>query len=367
VSPRRHTLTGYLASVTVVAVCALVSVAGAAFLQTAALTMVFPLAVLIVTARFGVGPAVLTAVGGVLVFDFVFVPPALAFAVPGLKDGVTLAVMVVVGAVASVMAEQLRRQVQMARHQADLEALRNALLSAISHDLRTPLSALVGASAALCEGRLDPEEHVQFSRMVNDEAHRLSRLVGNLLELTRLSSGRIDRQHKAEAIDEVIGSALRRLERLIDGRRVLTHVPESIPLAAFDPVLVEQVLINLVENVVRHTGAGSPVEIAARVRDGDIVVEVADRGPGVAPGDEERVFEKLYRGDKDRRGDGGAGLGLTICRAIVTAHDGRIWLENRPGGGSVVRFTLPLSRTPLADPDVRGIRSAADVRRHAHP
>jgi two-component system, OmpR family, sensor histidine kinase KdpD len=308
--------------------------------------MVFPLGVLVVTARFGIGPAIFTAVGGVLVFDFVFVPPAMAFAWPDLRDGLTLAVMLAVAAVASLLAEQLRRQLQSARRQAEIEKLRNALLSALSHDLRTPLTSLVGASTVLCENRLEPRQRHQFSRMVAAEARRLSRLVNNLLELTRLEAGRVHATQAHQAIDEAIGSALSRLEPQLLGRRVSTEVPEEIPLVVFDPVLIEQVIINLVENIVNHAGPASPVEIAARDCDDEIVVQVADRGPGVASGDEEKVFEKLYRARAGN--DRGVGLGLTICRAIVKAHDGRIWLENRPGGGAVVYFTLPLGPSTLA-------------------
>jgi two-component system, OmpR family, sensor histidine kinase KdpD len=139
----------------------------------------------------------------------------------------------------------------------------------------------------------------------------------------------------------VIGSALYRLEKELGSRSVRTHVPEEVPLTTFDPILIEQVMINLVENAIRHTPANSPIYISAWVHEDDIIVEVADRGPGVPIGDEERVFEKFYRVGGLRQGDGGMGLGLTLCRAIVAAHDGRIWLDNRPGG-AVVRFTLPI-------------------------
>ena len=337
---------GYLAALAVVALCGAVSVAGAPILQTAAFIMVFPLGVLMVTVRHGVGPAVFTAAGGVLVFDYIFVPPAWAFAIPGVKDGLTLIVMVVVAAVASVLAERLRRQAEKARRHAEVEGLRNALLSALSHDLRTPLTALVGASAALCEERLEVGQRRAFTHMVAEEARRLNRLVTNLLDLTRLESGRVRVKQVPQTIDEVIGSALCRLERQLEGRCVRTNVPEHIPMAAFDPVLIEQVIINLVENAMRHAGASSPIEIASRFEVDSILVEVADRGPGVRSGDEERVFEKLYRGPS-AVGDGGVGLGLTICRAIVTAHDGRIWLENREGGGAIVRFTLPVRALAL--------------------
>ncbi len=330
---RLASLGGYLGALAVIALCTSFSMAGASILQTAAFAVAFPFAVLVVTARFGVGPAVLAGAAGALVFDFVVVPPSIEFTALNLKDGLTLVLMLVVAAGASVLVTRLRDQAQSARRQVEAERLRNALLNAVSHDLRTPLTAIVGASTALCEGQLDAAERLEFSHMMAYESRRLSRLVANLLDLARLESGR--------SSDEIIGSALCRLERQLQGRQVCTDVREDIPFVAFDPVLIEQVLVNLLENVIRHAGATSPIEIVARREDDGILVEVSDHGPGVAKGDEERVFEKLYRGQRPKSADGGVGLGLTICRAIVTAHQGRIWLENRPGGGAVVRFSLP--------------------------
>jgi two-component system sensor histidine kinase KdpD len=293
---------------------------------------------------------VFTGIAGLLVFDFVFVPPALAFAVPDAKNTLTLVLMMAVAGVTSVLAELLRKRAQEARHQVEIEKLRNALLSALSHDLRTPLTALVGASTALCDEQLAPQTRLAFSRLIATEARHLSRLVRNLLEMTRLESGRMAPNATPQAIDEIIGAALVHLESALRGRRVQTSVPEQVPLVAFDPVLIEQVLVNLVENAVRHAGPESPIEIRARTRDGHVVVEVADRGPGIPPGHEARVFERLYRG-RNASSDGGLGLGLTICRAIVTAHRGRISLENRPGGGAVASFTLPIHST--ADPEAK--------------
>jgi two-component system sensor histidine kinase KdpD len=228
-----------------------------------------------------------------------------------------------------------------------VEHVRNALLSALSHDLRTPLTVLVGASTALCEQPLDAVQRRDFTLMVAEEARRLNRLVGNLLELTRLESGKPNVTHSAQAIDEVIGSALWRLDRALEGHALETHLADGVPLAFFDPVLLEQVVINLVENALRHAGPSSPIEISARSSEDGILVEVADRGPGVPPGDEERVFEKFYRA-RGAQGDGGIGLGLTICRAILLAHDGKIWLRNRPAGGLVVSFSLPVSSAARA-------------------
>jgi two-component system sensor histidine kinase KdpD len=343
-----------------VALCTVVSVAGAEILQTTAFVLVFPVGVL-AAARYGVGPAALAAGVEILVFDFMFVPPAMAFAIPGPKDTLTLVVMVAVATLVSLLAEQLRQQALAARRQTEVERLRNGLLSALSHDLRTPLTVLVGASSALCEERLDPGQRREFSRMVAEESRRLSRLVGNLLELTRLESGRAHVRQTAQAIDEVIGSALCRLERQLEGRSVRTRVAEDVPLVFFDPVLLEQVVINLIENAIRHAGPASPIEISASL-DGDaIVVQVADRGPGVPPGHEEKVFEKFYRAPGASPGDGGVGLGLTICRAIVAAHDGRIWFANRPDGGAIVCFTVPVcsaARALESPPSGRALEEA---------
>jgi two-component system sensor histidine kinase KdpD len=359
---RLRILRGYVAGLVVVGIGLLVSVVGVSIVPTAAFGIVFPLGVLIVTARYGIGPAVLTAVGGVLVFDYVFVPPFLAFALPDLKNGVTLGVMVAVAAVASVLAEQLRRHAERSDHQAKVERIRNALLSALSHDLRTPLTVLVGASSALCDHELEPRQQHELAQMIAEEARRLNRLVANLLELTRLEAGGVRVKQVPQAIDDVIGSALRRADPLLRGWQVSTHVPEEIPFAAFDPVLIEQVLINLIENAVSHAANGLGLEIAARRSGSEIVVEVLDRGSGVPRGEEEKVFEKLYRARKDR---GGAGLGLTICRAIVTAHGGRIWLENRPGGGgAIVRFTLPVDASA---PDLLPLAGEAGVPASASP
>jgi K+-sensing histidine kinase KdpD len=359
---RFRILGGYVAGLLVVGLGLFVSVVGVSILPTAAFGIVFPLGVLIVTARYGIGPAILTAVGGVLVFDYVFVPPFLAFAVPDLKNGVTLAVMVAVAAVASVLAEQLRRHARRSDHQAEVERIRNALLSALSHDLRTPLTVLVGASSALCDDELEPRQRRDLAHMIAEEARRLNRLVANLLELTRLEAGGVRVKRVPQAIDEVIGAALRRADPLLRGWQVSTHVPEEIPFAAFDAVLIEQVLINLIENAVHHAGSGLRVEIAAHLNGDEIVVEVLDRGSGVPYGEEEKVFERLYRVRNDRSG---AGLGLTICRAIVTAHGGRIWLENRPvGGGAIVRFTLPVD---AGAPDLAPLGAEPVVQASASP
>jgi two-component system, OmpR family, sensor histidine kinase KdpD len=186
----------------------------------------------------------------------------------------------------------------------------------------------------------------------HEEALRLNRLVRNLLDMTRLDAGALKVKKELQPLEEVVGAALYRLDDRLRGRPVGTSIPQDLPLAAFDAILIEQVLINLIENAVKHTPAGSPIDVAARALEGEVEIEVADRGPGVDRPNVERVFEKFFR---VREGEGGGvGLGLTICRGIVSAHAGRIWVEERPEGGASFRFTLPLDHLvepppPLAE------------------
>jgi K+-sensing histidine kinase KdpD len=343
---------GYAWGGMVLLACSAFWVLGVSMAHVAESVIVFPVGVLFVAARFGMGPAICTTVAGVLLYDFLFIPPTRTLLVADSRSLVTLVVMMAVAAAATVLAEQLRRREDDARRQTEVERLRNALLSALSHDLKAPLTALIGAGTVLCDDGVEERERKAFARMVADEATRLNRLVGTLLELTRLESGGVNVNRTPQAIDELIGGVLCRLEGPLRGRAVRTDVPDAIPLIACDPVLLHQVILNLLENVIRSTPAGSPVDISVRRERESILVEVADRGPGVIRGDEARVFDRLYRGVDPSKGDGGVGLGLAICRAIIAAHGGRIWLQNRAEGGAVVRFTVPIGPTVGAQPPV---------------
>ncbi len=151
-----------------------------------------------------------------------------------------------------------------------------------------------------------------------------------------------------QSLEELLGVVLTRLRRQLEGRALRVDVPPDLPLIKADGILLQQVLMNLLENAAKYTPAGSPIEIAARAGEKEVVVEVADRGPGLASGEEERIFDKFHRAG--RHGDRiGTGLGLTVCKGIVQLHGGRIWAENRPGGGAVFRFALPLESPPAID------------------
>ena len=229
------------------------------------------------------------------------------------------------------------------RLQAEREKLRNSLLSAVSHDLRTPLAAITGASSALLEagGELDLAARRELATSIYDESERLSRLVGNLLEMTRLESGAFRLKKEWQPIDEVLGAAVERLRRLLAGHEVQVVVPPEPLLVRLDEVLIQEVLLNLIENAAKFAPEGSRIRISAKEDDGVATIEVSDEGPGIQAGQEDRIFDKFFR-DPVGAGRAGAGLGLAIAKGIVELHGGRIWAENRPEGGAVFRFTLPL-------------------------
>jgi two-component system sensor histidine kinase KdpD len=208
-------------------------------------------------------------------------------------------------------------------------------------------------------GPQDENTRKRLVETAHGEALRLNRLLANVLEMSRLEAGALQVRSEPQSLEEVVGAALTRLEDRLEGRDVTTDLPDSLPLVAFDPVLIEQVLVNLIENATKYSPHGAPIEIRARMGDGCAEVEVADRGPGVRERDAGRIFDKFYR--VDEKEGGGVGLGLAICRGIVTAHGGRIWVQARDGGGASFRFTLPASPGPRDPGAGSEIREDADA------
>jgi two-component system, OmpR family, sensor histidine kinase KdpD len=239
-----------------------------------------------------------------------------------------------------------------ARGAIEAERLRTALLSSLSHDLRTPLGTIEGAASSLLEapGALEVDARHELLQSILEESRRMTRLVTNLLDMIRVETGALAVQKEWQPLEEALGVALLRLEERLRAHPVQTRLPSDLPLVPIDELLIEQVFINLLENAVKYTPPGTPISVTAWPENGAVVVEVADRGPGVPPGEEEAVFGRFYRTSSAATADAGAGsgLGLTICRGIIAAHAGRIWLERRPGGGAAVRFTLPLAGPPMA-------------------
>jgi two-component system sensor histidine kinase KdpD len=224
----------------------------------------------------------------------------------------------------------------------EAERTRSALLRTVSHDLRTPLASVRGAAEVLLEpgqGPTDPAQR-EMLETIRDEARRLTRLVNDLLDLTRLESETFRVRKEWCPVEEIVGSALGRMEEAVKGRDVRVDLPGDLLMVPVDIVLVEQVLMNLLDNATRYSPAGSPVEIRARAAPGAVFVEVLDRGPGIPPGLERRIFEPFFRAGGGA-GAEGTGLGLAVCEAVMRVHGGAIEALARDGGGTVMRFTFP--------------------------
>jgi two-component system sensor histidine kinase KdpD len=310
--------------------------------------MFYLLAVLWVSTRHAAGPAALTSVLGVAAFDFCFVPPYLTFTVHDQQYLVTFTVMLSTALVISTLTRRGRQQseaARAARARLEEESLRNTLLSGVSHELRTPLAAITGAAGALAGagGTLAPDARDEMIRTVAAGAERMEQLITNLLDMTRLESGGLALKKEWQPVEELVGSALHEVDRRLRGRAVRTDLPPGLPPVSADAVAMQQVLLNLLDNALRYTPDDSPLDVTARGAGGQLVLEVSDRGPGLPPGTEERVFEKFFRA-RPAEGPRGVGLGLAIARGIVEAHGGTLTAHNRPGGGATFRLTLPAAR-----------------------
>jgi len=234
---------------------------------------------------------------------------------------------------------------QRALLKAETESLRNTLLSSISHDLRTPLSAITGAATTLLQGDvlIDTESRLDLVKTIQEEAEHLNLIIKNVLDMTRLESGAIKLNKEWQSLEEIVGVVLNRLGDRLKDHPVTVKLPANLPLIPFDGLLIEQVLVNLFDNAIKYTPKGTPLELSASESFYTVTVSLDDRGPGIPPGEEERIFEKFVSG---RATGGGVGLGLAICRTIINAHGGKIWAENRPDGGAVFRFTLSSAGLP---------------------
>jgi two-component system sensor histidine kinase KdpD len=230
------------------------------------------------------------------------------------------------------------------------ERLRNSLLAALSHDLRTPLTVLVGLaeSLALTAPKLSSAQ-LETAQAIQDEARRMSTLVSNLLDMARIESGEVTLNLQWQPLEEVVGAALDAARGMLQQHKVVVQLPRDLPLIKIDAVLIERVLVNLFENVSKYTPAGSTVTLSARVVADQLSVSIADDGPGLPAGREEAVFQKFTRGERESATPG-VGLGLAIVRALVEAHQGKVTAAQRPGGGAVFTFTMPLGIPPrIAD------------------
>jgi K+-sensing histidine kinase KdpD len=343
-----QTRTDYLIGIAVVSACTAISVLLRSHFAWENFAMVYLVGVTAVSVRCRRGAAMLTAILSVSAFYYFIVPIHDSFVLEDSTYIITLSAMLVVALVISTLIDKVRSQaaaVRDAEIAIETERMRNSLLSAVSHDIKTPLSAIYGAATSILEeeDRLDRAGRRELVQSIADEAERLNRVVTNLLEMTRLDAG-FQVKKDWYPLEEIIGASLTRLEKPLGGRPVTIRIPPDLPMICIDDVLLEQVFINLLDNVIKYTPPGTGVEIAAAVVGEQISISIRDGGSGFPPGDEERVFEKFFRGKTN--GVRGLGLGLAICRAIIQGHQGVIFGENGPNGGAVVRFQLPIGGAP---------------------
>jgi two-component system sensor histidine kinase KdpD len=239
----------------------------------------------------------------------------------------------------------LSEDIDRTRIAAETERLRAALLTSISHDLRTPLASILGSASTLRSqyGSLDERSREELAGTIQEEAERLNRFIANLLDMTRLESGAIAPNLDFVDVGDIAGSAIRRASGVLARHEIRVEIASDLPMLKLDPVLFEQVLFNLLDNAAKYSPPGSKVELHA-ARDGSLIrLEVADEGDGIPPGDLERIFDKFYRVQAVDRKRAGTGLGLAICRGFVEAMGGTIRAANRSDRrGALLSIMLPV-------------------------
>ncbi len=225
------------------------------------------------------------------------------------------------------------------------DELKTALLNAVSHDLRTPLASIIASAGSLLQEDVawTPEERREFAEGIEEEAQRLNRIVGNLLDLSRLEGGSLRPEKGWYDLGALVDDVVGRLRPVTAGHPVTVSMPEELPPVHLDYVEIDQVLSNLLENAAKYAPSGTPIEITVQQAPAELRVAVADHGPGIPPAALPRLFEAFYRGESDQPRPQGQGVGLAVAKGLVEAHGGRIWAENRAGGGARFVFTLPLA------------------------
>ena len=345
--PEQHLLALVAVVVTIVVVGALdTAVPG---LQTLVLLYVVPITV--AATRWGFGPAITAALASALGHDILFIEPVGSLTIARTDEALGLVLLLFTALVNSHLAVLARRGADRA-HEAEIarrsDALKTALLRTVSHDLRTPLASIKASVSGLRQpdARYSHEDEAELLAAIEEEADRLTRLVTDLLDASRLEAGALTPDCRPHDLAELVDTVVRRLQPLLGDRPLAVEIPETLPSVPFDYTQIDRVVTNLLENAAVHTPPGTPLAIRIRPDGDEIRVEVSDNGPGVPPEERERLFRPFERGQTGARG---SGLGLAIARGFAEAHGGRIWVETVPSGGA--RFVVALPLHPAGSPD----------------
>jgi two-component system, OmpR family, sensor histidine kinase KdpD len=310
------------------------------YVPVLSLGALYVFAVLPVAVWWGLGLATAVSIASMLAFNFFFLEPRHTFALYDSSNWLALAVYLVTAVVVSALATRARRRAEVAIEAEALrrsDAMKTAVLRAVSHDLRSPLTAIVAAASGLADPqvRLDREDHDELVASIRAEAERLDRIVGNLLDMSRLQSGVAEPHRELWTVDDLVSRAL---EQVGPGsERVQTQLGEHVPPVEVDATQIERVLVNLIDNALKFSPPGTPVLVQTEPRGRELLVHVHDSGGGVAQADRELVFEPFRRAKAESRG---AGLGLAIARGFAEVNGGRVWTDDGPDGHFVLALPV---------------------------
>lgn len=340
-------LSGYFLAACIIILCTYINHLLFHYVDHSNLIMLYLLGTIFVATRTPgkYGPAIFSAILSTLCFDFFFTPPFYSFNVSDIQYFFTLLVMLTVTHTIIHLTICVQNQCMAARNakeQAEAERIRNIMLTSISHDLRTPLTVIMGSASTLLQMKSTNGNVTELSKNIYLESKRLNHLVTNILQIVRLESGTVKVSKQLYAIEDIINSALGRFDEEWISRKVNVNIAQYMPLIPLDHILIEQVLNNLIDNALKYSEKNSPIEITARLKNRQALVKVGDRGVGIQSGDINNIFEKFYRVENADQTRSGFGLGLAICKHIILAHHGKIWAEQRKDGGTFFYFVLPL-------------------------
>jgi two-component system sensor histidine kinase KdpD len=341
------------------------------------------LVVLFVATRLGSRPAVLASIAGVFCFNLFFLPPVGTLSIADPENWIALAAFLITAVTVGELSARVKRRAQEAEagrreierlydelrsaferasHAEALrqsERLKSALLDAVTHDLRTPLTSIKASVTTLLEelkstatdgspGLLGEEGRREMLEVINEECDRLNRFIEGLVEMARIEAGEFRLRRRWGTIEEMVEMAIARAKKLTDQHRLAVEIDKDLPIVRVDPSAVSEVIYALVDNAAKYSSAGTPIRISASRAENDMIrASVEDRGPGIPVELRDLVFDKFFRvirpADSSRNQPTGTGMGLAIARGIVEAHRGRIWIETGTGGlGTRVVFTLPI-------------------------
>ncbi len=342
-----------------VAVASIIALGLQHILPIGNLSLVFLTSVLWVAARTGMRPALFTAILSFLTYNFLFTEPRFTLHMTDSDELLTVMFFLIIAVIGGNLAGRQRDQVRMLRaanDQADAsrvaeetERLRSALLSSISHDLRTPLSSMIGSASTLksMSNRLSDDDRESLLDSVLDEGERLDRYIRNLLDMTKLGNGTLKIERDWIALTDILSSALRRTRNLMTKVRIERDVADDLPLLFVHPALIEQALVNVLENAAKFAPDGSTLSIRALSVGGELVIAISDEGPGIPEDQRDQVFDRFFTGGEGDRGPYGSGLGLAICHGMIAAHGGRLRALPGPDNrGTTIEVALPLIESP---------------------